>query len=109
MMNIELGPFRLDTRNNLLLRGAQSIVLGKRAILLLRALVERPGELVPKDALIEAAWPGQVVEESNLTVQVAALRRALGKEPGGWRWIETLSTRRSRSSAPVLTAPPRPT
>jgi len=43
--------------------------------------------------LIEAAWPGQAVEESNLNVQIAALRRALGEEPGGDRWIETLPRR----------------
>ncbi len=91
MTNIALGPFHLDTRNDLLLRGSEPMALGQRAIALLRALVERPGALVSKDALIEAAWPGQVVEESNLTVQIAALRRVLGKEPGGERWIETLS------------------
>lgn len=46
-----------------------------------------------KDALIEAAWPGQVVEDSNLPVQIAALRRALGEAPGGDRWIETMPRR----------------
>src|SRR5216684_1727188 len=103
MTNIALGPFHLDTRNDLLLRGSEPMALGQRAIALLRALVERPGALVSKDALIEAAWPGQVVEESNLTVQIAALRRALGKEPGGERWIETLSRRGYRFVGPVVT------
>ena len=56
-----LGPFRLDTHSDLLFRGAEPLALGRRAITLLRALVERPGALVSKDALIEAAWPGQVV------------------------------------------------
>src|SRR5229473_8469186 len=98
-----LGPFRLDTEAALLLRGSEPVALGQRAIALLRALVERPGALVSKDALIEAAWPGQVVEESNLTVQIAALRRALGKEPGGERWIETLSRRGYRFVGPVVT------
>jgi hypothetical protein len=74
-----LGPFRLDTQDDLLLRGSEPAALGRRAIALLRALVERPGALVSKDALIEAAWPGQAVEESNLTVQIAALRRVLGE------------------------------
>jgi DNA-binding winged helix-turn-helix (wHTH) protein len=85
-----LGPFRLDTQNDLLFRGADPIALGRRAIALLRLLIERPGAVVSKDALIEAAWPGQVVEESNLTVQIAALRRVLGEAPGAHRWIETL-------------------
>src|SRR5216683_5902483 len=103
MTNIALGPFHLDTRNDLLLRGSEPMALGQRAIALLRALVERPGALVSKNALIEAAWPGQVVEESNLTVQIAALRRVLGKEPGGERWIETLSRRGYRFVGPVVT------
>jgi DNA-binding winged helix-turn-helix (wHTH) protein len=50
-----LGPFRLDTEDNLLLRGSKPLALGRRAIALLRALVERPGAMVSKDALIKAA------------------------------------------------------
>jgi DNA-binding winged helix-turn-helix (wHTH) protein len=62
---------------------------------LLHVLVEWPGIPISKDALIEAAWPGLIVEESNLSVQIAALRRVLGVEPGGERWIETLWDRGS--------------
>ena len=73
-----LGPFRLDTRVDLLFRGSEPAALGRRAIALLRELVERPGALVSKDALIEAAWSGLVVDEGNLTVQIGALRRVFG-------------------------------
>ena len=97
-----LGPFRLDTEGNLLLRGSEPLTLGRRALALLRALMERPGALVSKDALIEAAWPGQTVEESNLTVQIAALRQVLGEAPGGDRWIETMPRRGYRFIAPVV-------
>src|SRR5580658_8710379 len=100
-----LGPFRLDTRDNLLFRGNEPLALGRRAIALLRALVERPGSLVSKDALIEAAWPGQAVEESNLTVQIASLRKILGEVPGGERWIETMPRRGYRFTAPVVATP----
>src|SRR5262249_59594423 len=48
-----------------------------------------------------AAWPGLTVEESNLTVQIAALRRALSREPGGDRWIQTLPRRGYRYVGPV--------
>jgi class 3 adenylate cyclase/predicted ATPase len=115
-MNIyALGPFRLDTHSGVLLRGTEPVALGRRAVALLRALVERPGALVAKDALIDAAWPGQAVEDSNLTVQIAALRRALGEAPGGDRWIETMPRRGYRFIGPVvaseedgfITAPPR--
>jgi TolB-like protein len=98
-----LGPFRLDMRSDLLCRGTEPVALGRRAIALLRALVERPGAVVSKDALIDAAWSGQVVEESNLTVQIAALRRVLGDEPGGKRWVETMPRRGYRFVGPVVT------
>ena len=85
MDTYELGSFCLDTHNGVLLRGSEPVVLGGRAVALLRALIEKHGALVSKDALIEAAWPGLAVEESNLPVQIAALRRALGETPGGDR------------------------
>jgi hypothetical protein len=54
-----------------------------------------------KDTLIETAWTGLAVEESNLPVQIAALRRVLGEAPGGDRWIETLPRRGYRFVGPV--------
>jgi DNA-binding winged helix-turn-helix (wHTH) protein/tetratricopeptide (TPR) repeat protein len=99
-----LGPFRLDTTNGLLLRGNEPVALGRRAIALLRALVERPGAMVSKEALMTAAWPQQIVEESNLSVQIATLRRALGAAPDGGRWIDTMPRRGYRFVGPVVTA-----
>jgi predicted ATPase/DNA-binding winged helix-turn-helix (wHTH) protein len=103
MATIHLGPFRLDPQNELLFRGTEPAALGRRAAALLRELVRQPGQLVSKDALIEAAWPGQSVEESNLTVQIAALRRVLGEAPGGAGWIETMPRRGYRFVGPVVT------
>jgi DNA-binding winged helix-turn-helix (wHTH) protein len=103
MPTYTLGPLRLDTQHNLLLREGAPVPLGRRAITLLRTLVERPGALVSKDALIEAAWSGRLVEESNLPVQIAALRRVLGEAPGGNRWIETMPGRGYRFIGPVVT------
>jgi TolB-like protein/DNA-binding winged helix-turn-helix (wHTH) protein/class 3 adenylate cyclase/predicted ATPase len=102
MDNYEFGPFLLNTHNGVLLRAGDPVALGRRAVALLRALVERPGALVSKDALIDAAWPGQAVEESNLAVQIAALRRALGEAPGGTVWIETMPRRGYRFVGPVV-------
>ena len=68
---------------------------------LLRMLVDRAGALVSKDALMEAAWPGLAVEDSNLTVQIAALRRALAEVPGGESWIATLPVRAIGSPGPL--------
>ena len=96
-----LGPFRLDAEAEILFRGAEPVALGKRAVALLRVLVERPGIPVSKDALMEAAWAGLTVEESNLAVQISALRRVLGEEPGGDGWIETLPRRGYRFTGPI--------
>src|SRR5262249_20188193 len=70
-----LGPFRLDPEAEMLFRGDERVALSQRAVTLLRVLVERPGMPVSKDTLIETAWAGLAVEDSNLTVQIAALRR----------------------------------
>jgi DNA-binding winged helix-turn-helix (wHTH) protein/predicted ATPase len=99
-----LGTFRLDTREDILFRDGEPLGLGRRGIALLRKLLEQPGAVVAKDTLIEAAWPGQAIEESNLTVQIAALRRVLGTVPGGDRWIETMPRRGYRFIGPVGTA-----
>ena len=95
------GPFRLDPDTEILFRGAEPIPLGRRAVSLLRVLVERPGVPISKDSLIDAAWSGLAVEESNLTVQIAALRRVLGEIPGGEFWIETLPRRGYRFVGPI--------
>jgi TolB-like protein len=88
----------------MLFRGAKPVALGKRAVAVLRALVERRGMPVSKEVLIDAAWQGLTVEESNLTAQIAALRRVLGEEPGGDSWIETLPRRGYRFFGPARIA-----
>src|SRR6516165_10023037 len=96
-----LGPFRLDAETDTLFRGGEPVSLGQRAVALLRVLVARRGIPVPKHALMEAAWAGLTVEESNLAVQIAALRRVFGEESGGENWIETLPRRGYRFVGPV--------
>ena len=83
--------------------GTEAAALSHRAVALLRILIDRAGALVTKDALIKGAWPGLAVEDSNLTVQIAALRRALGEVPGGESWIATLPRRGYRFVGPAVT------
>jgi TolB-like protein len=97
------GPFRLDVEAEMLLHDGKPVGLGRRAAAVLRALVEKAGEPVSKAALIAAAWPGLVVEDANLTVQITALRRMLGKTPHGGLWIETLPRRGYRFVGPPPT------
>ena len=103
MATYSFGPFRLDAETEILFRGNEPTNAGQRAVALLRVLVERPGVPVPKTVLIDAVWPNLAVEESNLSVQIAALRKVLGQEPGGQDWIETLPRRGYRFLGPTPT------
>src|SRR5262249_39637126 len=98
----KFGAFALDAETGALSCAGAPTLLGQRGAALLRTLLERAGSPVSKDALIEAAWPGLNVEDSNLTVQIAALRRAL-EQDGGGRWIETLPRRGYRYAGPPET------
>jgi len=71
-------------------RDGRTVSLGGRVCALLGALADARGGVVAKDTLMQAAWPGTVVEEANLTVQIAALRRALGTGQDGRDWIVTV-------------------
>jgi TolB-like protein/Flp pilus assembly protein TadD len=94
-------PLRIDARSESLLLGAEPTALGRRAVALLRLLLERAGEPVARQALIEAAWPGLAIEDGNLSVQIAALRRTLG-QANGTSWIETLPRRGYRYVGPAI-------
>ena len=83
------GPFVLMPRERQLQRDGVPIALAAKAFDVLLALVRNHGRLVTKEALLEEVWPGVVVEEVNLTVNISAIRKALaggGKED----WIETV-------------------
>jgi predicted ATPase/DNA-binding winged helix-turn-helix (wHTH) protein len=75
---IRVGPFELVPSERQLLRGGQPVELGARAFDLLQVLVEQAGRLVSKATLLERVWPKLVVEENNLSAQIASLRRVLG-------------------------------
>jgi TolB-like protein len=84
------GPFTLDLQRGTLVREGRAIAVGAKGLSLLCALLQAPGQVLSKSALMEAAWSGLVVEESNLTVQIAALRKLLGPQPDGSHWIVTV-------------------
>ena len=104
---ISFGPFRLLPTRRLLLEGNEPVHLGSRALDLLIALVERPGEVVSKSELIARVWPHVFVVEGNLKLNIAALRRALADGQAGNRYISTVSGRGYCFVAPV-TRPVRP-
>ncbi|MBB5664583.1 TolB-like protein [Rhizobium leguminosarum] len=84
------GPFVLDPAAGTLLRNDDPVAVGDRGVKLLAALVGRPGEILGKAELMDAAWPGRAVEEGNLTVQIAQLRKLLGPAADGGEWIATV-------------------
>lgn len=86
---LTFGPFVFDPLTGALRQDGRPVQLGNRAAGVLRALLDARGEVVSKTALMEFAWPGSVVEESNLSVQIAALRKILGRRPDGAEWIAT--------------------
>ena len=86
----EFGPFRLDLGVRQLFCGDEPIRLPSRTFDILRILVENRGLTTTKEQLISQVWLGETIEESNLTVRVAALRKALNETPGN-RFIETVT------------------
>jgi TolB-like protein len=83
------GPFVL-TPGRELRRDGQPVALGPRALMMLETMLEAQGEIVTKAEILERVWPGVTVEEGNITVQIAALRKELGSRPGGEEWIVTV-------------------
>jgi TolB-like protein/cytochrome c-type biogenesis protein CcmH/NrfG len=89
-LRFAFGPFVLDPEAGTLLRNDDPVAVGHRGVKLLAALVGRPGEILAKTELMDAAWPGTAVEEGNLTVQIAQLRKLLGPAADGGEWISTV-------------------
>ena len=94
------GRFELRPAEYRLLVDGRPAALGGRALDLLMALAARPGELRTKGELLDIVWPGLVVEEGNLRVQVNTLRRLLGEDA-----IATVPGRGYRLSATPQAAP----
>jgi DNA-binding winged helix-turn-helix (wHTH) protein len=106
---IEFGRFRMLLRRRQLLADSVPIEIGSRAFDLLLILLESDGALVTKEELINRVWPGVVVADENLKVQISALRKALGADRNlirtefgrGYRFIGIL-----RASAPAYAEAP---
>ncbi|HEX8068787.1 MAG TPA: winged helix-turn-helix domain-containing protein [Pyrinomonadaceae bacterium] len=97
----EFGPFRIDLRRHLLLRGDEHIPLSPKALQTLLVLVEHRGRVVRKEELLGIIWPDSFVEESNLAQNVFVLRKVLGEEKSEHRYIVTVPGAGYRFVAPV--------
>ncbi|MCW8277253.1 helix-turn-helix transcriptional regulator [Pseudomonas sp. PCH199] len=90
---IHFGPYRIYPGQRLVMEADQSLRLGRRAMDILLILLEHAGQVVSKQQLIAGVWPKSVVEDINLRVHMAALRKALGDGQAGQRYIVTVAQR----------------
>lgn len=89
----KFGDFRLDPAQRKLFKREKIIRLSPRAFEILLLLVQKQGEIVEKNELLDKVWADSFVEESNLVVHISALRRSLGERRGERKFIETVSGR----------------
>ena len=113
---IRFGSFELWPQGRRLLKDGARLPVGARAFDVLSTLVERRERIVTKGELLDAAWPGVVVEENNLPVQIGQLRKFLGRDtiatvPGrGYRFTAAIANDLPADAATTRTtvsAPPR--
>jgi len=96
------GAFQLDAAAKVLLRDGQPVRLARKAVETLLVLVENAGQVVTKEELLAAVWPGRIVDEANLAQNVAVVRKALGAGRGEPGYIETFPGRGYRILGPVV-------
>lgn len=106
--SLSFGPYRLIPARRSLLRNGSPVSIGARAFDLLTVLASQAGETVSKEELIAAVWPNSVVEENNLRVQLAAVRKALGERDGELQYITNVPLRGYCFVAPVAQERPTP-
>jgi TolB-like protein/DNA-binding winged helix-turn-helix (wHTH) protein len=103
---LRIGDWLVEPALNRLVRGAEIVHLEPKAVEVLIFLARRPGEVVSREALLAAVWPGVVVGDSALTQPIVKLRKALGEDSRNPAYIETISKRGYRLIAPVAMATP---
>lgn len=97
----EFGTYRLDAALSRLERAGTTIPLPPKAFDLLRLLAENTDRVMSKKELMEVLWPNTFVEDANLTQHIYTLRKALGDQPNGQPYIETVARRGYRLAAEV--------
>lgn len=97
----KFGDFRLARSQRKLFYRNSPVEISAKAFEILLMLVERQGEIIEKDEFLRKIWADSFVEESNLAVQISALRRMLKEQRGERKFIETVSGRGYCFVAPV--------
>lgn len=97
----QFGEYRLVAEKSLLFKETEIVALAPKAVEVLLSLVEKEGEVISKDELLNRVWADSFVEEANLTHHISALRKALGEDKNSRKFIETIPRRGYRFVAPV--------
>ena len=97
----EFGSFRLDPAQFVLLREGSVVPLTPKVFETLKILVERNGQVVEKDELLQKIWSDTVVEEASLAKNISVLRKVLSENGSGKSYIETIPKRGYRFTAPL--------
>lgn len=95
------GSFRLDLSEELLFRDGAAVNMQRKTFKTLALLVENSGRMVEKEQFFQEIWPDAAVEDGSLTVNISLLRKTLGDDQKGHKFIETVSKRGYRFVAPV--------
>src|ERR1700678_1480634 len=103
------GPFRLRTTQRVLEKDGVALKIGSRALDLLVTLVERAPDVVIKRDLISRVWGNLVIDESSLRWHIAALRKTLGDDESGARYVTNVVGRGYCFAAPVIWTAAAPT
>jgi DNA-binding winged helix-turn-helix (wHTH) protein/TolB-like protein/Tfp pilus assembly protein PilF len=98
---LQVGDWTVDAALNQLSAAGKSVKLEPKAMAVLVYLAQRPGEVVSREALLAAVWPGVVVSDDAVTQVVIKLRKALGDAAESPAYIQTISKRGYRLVAPV--------
>src|SRR5690349_10402238 len=92
-MRISFGPFAFDPQSRLLWRDGTEIALPPRVLGVLEVLIERAGQVVARQDLLDRVWKDAFVSDTSLAEAVSFLRQALGDDPQSPRYIQTVHRR----------------
>jgi DNA-binding winged helix-turn-helix (wHTH) protein len=104
-MRITFGPFAFDRQSRLLWRDRAEVPLPPRVLGVLEMLIDRAGQVVARQDLLDGVWKDAFVTDTSLAEAISFLRQALGDDPQAPRYIQTVHRRGYRFLAPIA-APP---
>jgi DNA-binding winged helix-turn-helix (wHTH) protein/Tol biopolymer transport system component len=101
-MRISFGPFAFDRQSRLLWRNGAEVALPPRVLGVLEVLMDRPGQVVARQDLLDGVWKDAFVTDTSLAEAISFLRQALGDDPQAPRYIQTVHRRGYRFLPPLI-------